>query len=86
MARKTKEPGASALTGEQFSDWMDSRELTQKDVSDWFGVSRRSVNNYRRNGVSRVHALAIAAIERGLPPWEPGPEDVVTHQETEEAS
>jgi len=63
------------LSGDEFRLWRISRELTQKEVGDWLGISDAAVLKYEKRGCSRIVALALSALERGLAPWKPQEED-----------
>jgi hypothetical protein len=63
------------LTGEEFDIWLKSRQLTSLDVAEWLGVTKQAVTYYKKNGINKTQALAIAAIDRGIPPWAPTEDD-----------
>jgi DNA-binding XRE family transcriptional regulator len=63
------------LTGEEFEIWLKSRQITSMDAAEWLGVTKQTITHYKKAGVSKSQALAIAAIERGIKPWEPTDED-----------
>jgi predicted XRE-type DNA-binding protein len=63
------------ITGEEFDIWLKSRQISLNDAAEWFGVSKPTIIHYRRAGLNKAQALAIAAIERGIPPWQPTEED-----------
>jgi hypothetical protein len=44
-------------------------------LAKWLGISPQAVSKMERRGVSRVVALAMAAIDRGLQPCRPTKED-----------
>jgi hypothetical protein len=39
------------------------------------GVTYQAIQRLEKVGLNRMQALALAAIERGLPPWEPTEQD-----------
>jgi hypothetical protein len=63
------------LTGEEFDIWLRSRQITSNDAAEWFGVTKQTITHYKKNGINKAQALAIAAIERGIKPWEPTEDD-----------
>ena len=63
------------LSGEQFRLYRTSRGLTQKEVGEWLGITDAAVLKYEKRGCSRIVALALSALERGLKPWTPTEED-----------
>ncbi|KOX53847.1 hypothetical protein ADL19_14835 [Streptomyces purpurogeneiscleroticus] len=63
------------LTGEEFDIWLKSRQITLGDAAEWLGVTKQTVTHYKKAGINKTQALAIAAIERGIKPWEPTDED-----------
>lgn len=67
--------GDKYLSGEDFEVWLKSRQITSADAAEWFGVTKQTITHYKKNGVNKAQALAIAAIERGIKPWEPTEED-----------
>lgn len=69
------------LTGEETRCWRLARRLTQPELAKWLGVSPQAVSKMEHRGVSRVVALALSAIDRGLPPTKPSPEDYEAAQQ-----
>ena len=65
------------LTGKEAKCWRISRGLTQPELANWLGLSPQAISKMERRGVSRVMALALAAIDHGLQPMKPGPDDKV---------
>ncbi|MGJ4945160.1 hypothetical protein ACQR1W_31685 [Bradyrhizobium sp. HKCCYLS1011] len=63
------------LTGEEARIWRISRGLNQAEVAQWLGITPQAVSKQERRGVSKIVALALAAIDRGLPPFRPSQED-----------
>jgi DNA-binding XRE family transcriptional regulator len=59
------------LTGEEAKTWRVSRGLNQSEVAQWLGITPQAVSKQERRGVSKIIALAFAAIDRGLPPFRP---------------
>ncbi|WP_315729893.1 hypothetical protein [Bradyrhizobium sp. SZCCHNRI2010] len=64
------------LSGEEARTWRVSRGLNQAEVATWLGITPQAVSKQERRGVSRIVALAFAAIDRGLQPYHPSEEDV----------
>jgi predicted transcriptional regulator len=56
------------LSGDEFKEWRLSRGLILKDLADWLGVSIGAIHLYEKNGCTKAVALALAAIDRGIPP------------------
>ncbi|MEY9138582.1 DNA-binding XRE family transcriptional regulator [Bradyrhizobium diazoefficiens] len=69
------------LSGEETRCWRLARRLTQPELAKWLGVSPQAVSKMEQRGVSRVVALALAAIDRGLQPMKPSPEDYEAAQQ-----
>lgn len=63
------------ISGEEFDIWLRSRQITLGDAAEWLGVTKQTVVYYKKNGMNKTQALAIAAIERGIPPWQPTEDD-----------
>lgn len=63
------------LTGEEFDIWLRSRKINYGDAAEWLGVTKQTIVYYRKNGLNKTQALAIAAIERAIPPWQPTDDD-----------
>ncbi len=63
------------LTGEETKLWRISRGLNQAEVAQWLGITPQAVSKQERRGVSKIVALALAALDRGLPPFRPSQED-----------
>jgi DNA-binding XRE family transcriptional regulator len=63
------------LSGSEVRCWRVARRLSQPDLAGWLGVTPQAVSKMERQGVSRTVALALSAIEYGLRPAEPSPED-----------
>jgi hypothetical protein len=63
------------LTGEEFDIWLKSRQIRLADAAEWLGVTKQTVMHYKKAGVNKTQALAIAAIERGIEPWLPNEDD-----------
>jgi len=71
------------LTGEEVKAFRISRNITQTRLSELLGVSPQAIGKYELRGVTRATALALAAINRGLPPFKPTKDDfraVKTHE------
>jgi DNA-binding XRE family transcriptional regulator len=75
LLRKNDNGQDKFLTGEETRCWRLARRLTQPELAKWLGISPQAVSKMERRGVSRVVALALSAIDRGLPPMKPSPED-----------
>jgi transcriptional regulator with XRE-family HTH domain len=70
------------LRGEEVRAFRISKGLTQTELARWLGLTPQAVGKYEQRGVTRVTALALAAINRGLPPFKPTKDDfkaVETH-------
>ena len=63
------------LTGEEFKIWRISRNLSQKEAGEWLGITQPSVLKRESGGCTREQALAMAALDHGLKPWQPTDED-----------
>ncbi|MGJ4953137.1 hypothetical protein [Bradyrhizobium sp. HKCCYLS20291] len=63
------------LTGEETKLWRISRGLNQAELAQWLGITPQAVSKQERRGVSKIVALALAAIDRGLPPFRPTQDD-----------
>jgi hypothetical protein len=63
------------LTGEEFDIWLRSRQINLVDAAEWLGVTKQTITYYKKNGLNKTQALAIAAIERAIPPWQPTDDD-----------
>jgi hypothetical protein len=74
---KRNDSNEKFLTGKEAKCWRMSRGLTQPEVANWLGLSPQAISIMERRGASRVMALALAAIDRGLQPMKPGPDDCV---------
>ncbi|MCA1379487.1 helix-turn-helix domain-containing protein [Bradyrhizobium sp. BRP05] len=81
VLRKNNPSQDKFLTGEETRCWRLARRLTQPELAEWLGVSPQAVSKMERRGVSRVMALALSAIDRGLPPFKPSPEDYEAAQQ-----
>ncbi|WP_424579043.1 helix-turn-helix transcriptional regulator [Bradyrhizobium sp. USDA 241] len=86
VQRRRKDANGKFLTGEETRVWRIARGLTQPELAGWLGLSPQAISKMERRGVSRVMALALAAIDRGLPPMKPGPEDYKAWEEREKAT
>jgi transcriptional regulator with XRE-family HTH domain len=75
------------LNGEEVRAFRISRNLTQTELAEWLGLTPQAVGKYEQRGVTRVTALALAAINSGLPPFKPTKDDfkaVRTHDRMKE--
>lgn len=66
--RKPKTASVKYLSGEDFRTWRLSRGLTLREVGEWLGVTTGNVHIYEKVGCIRAVALALSAIDKGLPP------------------
>lgn len=73
---KSRKASDKFLTGEQFKVWRLSRGLTLKDVGEFLGLSHQGVSQYEIRGASKVVALALAALDKGLKPWSPSKSEI----------
>jgi DNA-binding XRE family transcriptional regulator len=64
------------LTGCEVKAFRISRNLTQTQLAEWLGLTPQAVGQYELRGVTRATALALAAINRGLPPFKPSKDDI----------
>lgn len=64
------------VSGDDFRNWRLTRGLTQQEVGEWMGVSYQMIRHLEKSGLDQVYCLAVAAIERGLKPWQPTEEDL----------
>jgi hypothetical protein len=61
-----------AMTGEEFSAWMDAEGLSYSGVQATLGIRNRStISTYRSDGAPLTVALACSAVSAGLGPWRP---------------
>jgi DNA-binding XRE family transcriptional regulator len=63
------------LSGEEVRAFRISRNLTQTELAEWLGLTPQAIGKYEDRGVTRATALALAAINRGLPPFKPTKDD-----------
>jgi predicted transcriptional regulator len=68
MKRTKRKPADKYLSGEEVRVWRAARDLTLQEVSSWLGQTPQAFSNYETRGASRLVALAIAAVDRGLKP------------------
>ena len=52
-----------------------SRDLTLSELSRWLGITEGEMMALECTAMSRITALALAAIDRGLKPWFPTEDD-----------
>lgn len=64
------------LSGEQFKLFRTSRGLTQQELGEWLGMTKQAVQQLEKRGASRIQALSLSAIDRGLKPWVPTERDL----------
>lgn len=62
-----------------FEAWLahvrEYRGWRHQDVADRFGVSLRTITNWRADGAPGYIGLACHALLRGMTPWRPKKED-----------
>ena len=64
------------LKGEEVRAFRISRDLTQTELADWLGLTPQAIGKYEQRGVTKATALALSAINRGLPPFKPSKDDL----------
>ena len=64
------------LKGKEVRAFRISKGLTQTELADWLGLTPQAIGKYEVRGVTKGTALALAAINRGLPPFKPTQEDM----------
>jgi DNA-binding XRE family transcriptional regulator len=64
------------LKGAEVRAFRIARRLTQTELAEWLGLTPQAVGKYEVRGVTKGTALALAAINRGLPPFKPTQEDL----------
>jgi DNA-binding XRE family transcriptional regulator len=64
------------LTGKEVKAFRVSRDLTQPELAEWLGLTAQAIGKYETRGVPKGIALALAAIDRGLKPFKPTPEEM----------
>jgi transcriptional regulator with XRE-family HTH domain len=71
----TKNASTKTLSGADFRIFRVSRKLTQQQLADMLGITKQGVQYYERTGVSKVVALALAALDKPMLPYRPTKED-----------
>ena len=64
------------LNGDEVRAFRISKGLTQTELGNWLGLTPQAVAKYETRGVTKGTALALSAINRGLPPFKPSKEDL----------
>jgi len=76
MPRHSRNASKKFLKGVEVRAFRVSRQLTQTELADWLGLTPQAIGKYEVRGVTKGTALALAAINRGLPPFKPTKEDM----------
>lgn len=77
MPIRSRNASEKYLTGDEVKCWRKSRGLSQPEVAKYLGLTPQAVGKYEKRGVTKATALALSAIDRGLPPFKPTPDDLV---------
>ena len=75
MPRPSRNASKKYLKGEEVRVFRISRNLTQTQLAEWLGLTPQAIGKYELRGVTRATALALSAINRGLPPFKPTKDD-----------
>ncbi len=75
MPHGSRSASEKYLTGAEVRAWRISRRLTHAELGAWLGLSAQAVGKYEERGATKATALALAAIDRGLKPWQATKED-----------
>jgi len=75
MTAKSTNAKRRVMTGPQFRAWREARGYSLGRMADLFGVTKSSVQDLDAGGCSQIHALAMAAIDHGVMPYTPDPEE-----------
>jgi DNA-binding XRE family transcriptional regulator len=76
MPRRSRNASKKFLNGIEVRAFRISKGLTQTELADWLGLTPQAIGKYEVRGVTKGTALALAAINRGLPPFKPTKEDM----------
>lgn len=75
MPDSPRNKSRKVLSGDDFAIWQKSRGLSYAEIGRYLDMTYQAVQRLRQDGLSRVQALALSAIDRGLKPWQPTDED-----------
>lgn len=71
MSDKARNATTRVMSGDEFRRWRNSKGLTLRDLGRDLGLSRQAIHYLDEHGLTRVQALALAALEAELDPISP---------------
>lgn len=76
MPNSRRKASRKFLTGTEVRAWRASREITLAELGEWLDLTPQAISKYEDRGATKVLALALAALDRGLKPFKPSVEDL----------